>query len=315
MMIYLLSGTERSLINREIEHILKNNDAEIVNIDGSAKDFDIRALLFEIDNISLFSNRKVIICKEPYFLSGKCEDKNLDKLLDYCKNPYYEEDLIFISTKDRFNQTLKAYKEIRKNAKEMVFLPLKPREFYSRCLSELGEYKLDFTHNGKDLFINSCNGSYDMFYSGMDILSLYPGKIDEKAIEALFSNDDNPKIFEFADAIYNRNISKAFKVKRDLLRSVSIQALIAMLAQELRFVYYVNYLLQQGYSENEIVADTKAHSFRVSNAIKNSRKMKQSKIIALLNDLANIDYQIKSDNTMQGELILDYYLLHALKEK
>ena len=68
-------------------------------------------------------------------------------------------------------------------------------------------------------------------------------------------------------------------------------------------------------SENEIIADTKAHSYRISNAIKNSKKMKQMKIISLLNDLAKLDYQLKSDSTMQGELVLDYYLLHAMKEK
>ena len=314
-MIYLLSGTERILINKEIDRIISNKDAEVVNIDCTAKDFDIKALMFEIDNISLFSSRKVIICHEPSFLIGKSDDKNLDKLLDYCRNPYYEQDLIFTSNKGSFNDKLKAYKEIRMNAREMVFSQLKPREFYSRALSELGSYKLDFTSSGRDLFINCCNGSFDTFYNGMEILGLYPGRIDERVIEALFISENDPKIFELADAIYNKNLTKAFKIKKDMLKSTSIQGLIAALASELRFLYYVNYLLQKGYSENEIISDTKAHSYRISNAIKNSKKMKQMKIISLLNDLAKLDYQLKSDSTMQGELVLDYYLLHAMKEK
>ena len=75
-MFYLIYGLENYLINENIKKIiddLKINSGEIVKIDMNST--TINSLLVEASSVSMFSDRKLIICDNAFFLSSRDDIK------------------------------------------------------------------------------------------------------------------------------------------------------------------------------------------------------------------------------------------------
>lgn len=70
-MLYLFYGKEDYLINKEIKKILSDNNIDNINV--NTYDLEITLLKDIIDDaltISLFSNKKVLICNNSHLFTG-----------------------------------------------------------------------------------------------------------------------------------------------------------------------------------------------------------------------------------------------------
>ena len=81
-----------------------------------------------------------------------------------------------------------------------------------------------------------------------------------------------------------------------------------MLANQFRIMYQSKELLIKGYSEKDIASILKIHPYRVKLAIQNSRSYNSNTLLKYINDLADIDLNIKKGK-LNKDLALELFIL------
>ena len=136
-MIYILTGEESFLVESKLNDIInEKKDSLLSRFDGNDKTFNIDDLLGACSNVNLFNPATLVLVKDAPFLVNKVGD-DVDKILDYCDSPLYENDLVFYTLDNKFNERLKTYKDISKNAQVFKFNKPKRNEYYNICLDLL----------------------------------------------------------------------------------------------------------------------------------------------------------------------------------
>ena len=126
-MNYLLYGTEKFLIDKEVKNIINKNNIE--EIDISKYDLELNSLneiLDDANTVSLFSNNKLIIVENAYIFS-RTQNKKIDKveiLENYLKNSS-DTIIIFINNNEKLDSVKKIVKLIKEKGVIKEFNPIK----------------------------------------------------------------------------------------------------------------------------------------------------------------------------------------------
>ena len=297
-MIYILQGKDEYFIRERLKE-LTAEEAEIIRIDSSS-DTLIDEILDACLSPSLFHEKSVVLVKDPFFLIQKTEDlQGGERLLSYCRKPVYECDLVFYTLTDRFSSKLKMYKDIAANAEVKRYDGLQKRDFFEYGRSVLNRSGLDITPDAARYLLGIVRFSASCLQANIEVLRLYPGRIDINAVKALATENDATDNFDLINAILDREPAKAISAERKILQSEdSIRPLLSLLAGQLRFLYFVATLKAEGKRKEEIMSITSSKEFRITTALNTLQKLSREEIMSLLNDLHKIDILIKSDNSL-----------------
>ena len=308
-MNYLLYGTEKFLIEKEIKNIINTNNIEDVNI--SKYDLEInnlKEILEDANTISLFSNIKLIIVDNAFIfnkMSKKIDD--LDLLEEYLKSKN-NTILIFINNSEKIDSSKKITKLIKNDGIIKEFNPLK--NINSNIKSMFDDYKI--SDEGINLLIKKVGNSLEIIYQEVEKLKIY--KIEDKIItlkdiEDLTIENTNIDIFKFVDDIINKNKKSAINTYHELLKlNEEPIKIVALLASKFRLMYQVSTLARKGYTEESISEILKVHKYPVHLAIVTGYKYNPKILLKYLNDLANLDIGIKTGEK-DKDLSLELFIL------
>ena len=314
-MIYIITGQEQCFIEDKINEILKENkDSEIIRFDGSDRGFNIDMMLDSCLSNSLFNTKNVILVNQPFFLIKKIDDNQYNKLEQYINNPIYETDLILYTYLDNFNNRLKTYKLFTKNAQIINYDYLDKYNFSNYVKQRINEENLKMNNEAISLLSNICKRSATLLKQNIELLKLYPDNIDTKVINNLCSISDNNDTFELINALTGKDISEAITLQRQLLKdNENIFGLIALLSNQLRYLYHVAYLYNSGKSKSQIIEETSSKEFRVTMALKTLENLNMQQIIELLSKLSELDIKCKSDSSLSDISRFELFILNLMR--
>ena len=309
-MNYLLYGTEKFLIDKEIKNIINNNQIEEINI--SKYDLEINSLneiLDDANTVSLFSNNKLIIVENAYIFS-RVQNKKIDNteiLENYLKNSC-DTIIIFINNNEKIDSVKKIAKLIKEKGIIKEFNPLK--NINSTVKNMFDNYKI--SDNSINLLIDRVGNNLELIYQEIEKLKIY--KIDDKIItskdiEDVTIENINIDIFRFVDDIINKNKKNAIKIYKELLKlNEEPIKIIALLSSKFRLMFQASKLAKKGYTEDSISEILKVHKYPVHLAILSGYKYNSEILLKYLNDLANLDIGIKTGEK-DKELALELFIL------
>ena len=313
-MIYIIQGQEPCFIREKINEISSGNEGEISYFDGNDKNLSIASIVEACEGNSLFSQGSIVLVDQPFFLIRKCEEKDIRPLLDYIEHPLYDTHLVFYTYQNNFNSKLRFFKQICQNAQLITLNSLDHKNFANYVRSRINEEKIDFTSDAVYYLIDICRRNATLFNQNLEILKLYPGKIDGKAVAKLCTASDENDGFEMINALTSRDVSKAIAVERKLLKeSDSILSVIGLLANQLRFLYLISYLASTGKNNREIQEISGASEYRISKANETLRQLKVDQILELLHKLSELDIRCKSDYSIPDSVKFEIFILEFLK--
>ena len=309
-MNYLLYGTEKFLIDKEIKNIINNNQIEEINI--SKYDLEINSLNEILDyanTVSIFSNNKLIIVENAYIFS-RVQNKKIDNteiLENYLKNSC-DTIIIFINNNEKIDSVKKIAKLIKEKGIIKEFNPLK--NINSTVKNMFDNYKI--SDNSINLLIDRVGNNLELIYQEIEKLKIY--KIDDKIItskdiEDVTIENINIDIFRFVDDIINKNKKNAIKIYKELLKlNEEPIKIIALLSSKFRLMFQASKLAKKGYTEDSISEILKVHKYPVHLAILSGYKYNSEILLKYLNDLANLDIGIKTGEK-DKELALELFIL------
>jgi len=307
---YLLYGTEKFLIDKEVKNIISKNNIEEINI--SKYDLELNSLneiLDDANTISLFSNNKLIIVENAYIFSRVQNKKidNLEILENYLKNNN-DTIIIFINNNEKIDSVKKIVKLIKEKGVIKEFNPLK--NINSTVKTMFDDYKI--SDSSINLLIDRVGNNLELIYQEVEKLKIY--KIEDKIItntniEDAVVENINIDIFKFVDDIINKNKKSAIKTYKELLKlNEEPIKIIALLASKFRLMYQANKLAKKGYTEENISEILKVHKYPVHLAILSGYKYNSQILLKYLNDLADLDIGIKTGEK-DKELALELFIL------
>lgn len=295
---YLLEGDSYFAIHKEIDKIIKKNGFS----DASVSEYDLEESTLEValedlDTYSFLSDKKVIEICGVDTLSYDNNKKDLDHLMKYLDNPNPDNLLFIYSLK--FNNTLKVVKELKKRM-EYTLISNDPIKFIKdelkgyKISANLIQYLSDKSLGDIAKIQNECDKLKNYKIDEMEILK---EDIDELVVEKL--GDSTDLTFSFNRSLAEKDKKAALEKYYELLNyNIDPLGIIGLLASQLRIMYQVKVLENQGMYANDIASTLgEKNSYRVKKTMELTRYYSETELLGLIERVADIDLKVKTTDT------------------
>ena len=300
--MYLIYGEEEFLIENEVTNIISKSGVDELNI--SKYDLLSDSLGVIIDDactLSLFSDKKIVIVNN---FDNIYKLDNIDEFDRFIHNVSSDVILIFICTK--LDERKKLTRELKSLCTVKEFS--KNKNISNTVRSMFLDYKIDYST--VDLFIKIVGN--DLMILNQEAIKLMTYKSDKvitkEDVLALCSSNSNNDIFDLINAVVNKDKDSALSIYSDLIKSNEEPIkIIITLANQFRLIYQCKELYKKGNSEDSISKIIDVHPYRVKLALEKGRNYSSRVILNYLDNLADIDNNIKSgviDKNLAFELFV-----------
>ena len=307
-MIYLISGRQNIRLKSQMKSIIKKSIQEIDPMNYVKHDATytlVQEIVDDCNYLPLGYDKKAIAVDNCYFLlkersKVKIEgDQDYQKLIDYINHPSEDTELIFLvntsgSDLDKKSPILQA---IEKNGQIIALTEPKENQWHE-VVAHYFKEKWPNTKIDSDAvyeLARRTEGDYASLFNNGSKLALYTDHIRFEDVVLMVTRplDENAFLL-FNHLIDNKNM-EAVALFRDL-KSSSVEpvTLISMVANQFRLLNRVSYLAKHGKDNDGIAEELKINPIRAKILRKNSMVISQKKINQTLEDLYQLDLQIKS---------------------
>ena len=304
-MIKCLIGEEKKLIDKFIEKITNENDYEVIKY--SYSDESVSQIINELSYSNFFGMKKLVIINNSDFLSKK-EDKKIEKVI---LNATEDIDIILIyDGKVSDKNQIVCYTKEKKQFFEFPKLTKYNIETQIREDFELDGYQIDNFTIKEILKISGSD--YSVISKEIEKLKYYKlndKKIKQEDVVNIVSRNNEDVIFKFVDAINEKNTKKILEYYDILLSEGSDPIMfVSMLANNFRLLLQIKLLLEDGKRMPEIEKILSVNKYRLDIMTKKSYHFEKEDLIESLNDLFDLEYELKSKNEDKNNLVLLFLL-------
>ncbi|MBU5342814.1 DNA polymerase III subunit delta [Caldifermentibacillus hisashii] len=302
--LYLLYGNEDFLINETKKYIidaaLTEEEREFNLSIYDLEETTVESAVEDCQTIPFLGERKVVIMHNPYFLTaekGKEKvDHNVKVFEEYIMNPVPSTILILIAPYKKLDERKKITKYLLKNAVvlEAKFSEKDSKDWIRQRITENG---FEITPNAVELLYQFTGQNLTILNHELEKIFLYSdGKIiDEEMIQLLVPKSLENNIFVLVDKFVHQQLDQTLEIYHDLLKQNEEPIkILAVIASQIRFIAQVKSLIKQGYGEQKVARILRSHPYRVKLAISQANRFDEEKFLAMIDELADIDYQMKT---------------------
>ena len=311
-MNYILYGELYPMIRKHLNKILKERLQEPDEFNVTKIDLEqssIEEIVYEASSLPLGYDKKAVVVDNAIFLTKDVEEKDEQAILDLLKNANDDINLIFILRSDKVDKKGKIFNFVKENGQVFEFLNIEKEQWPIYIKKYFANKNVEITSDAVEELSNRIDGDLTRFINEAEKLCLYKSSINISDVILMVSKPLEDDAFQISNALFRGENSLALSIYRDLqlLGQKFVDALIPMLASQFRFISEVCFLDSKGLDQEEIAKQLEVNPVRVKIALKNSRNISRSQIAKVLNDLYNLDLQIKSgqiDRSYGFELFL-----------
>lgn len=312
-MIYLLYGKELLLIEKKINEIIKKEKISDYSVNKYDLENDsLNEIIEDATTISMFGDKKGIIVANSYIFTGTTKkgtiEQNTDLLLSYLEHYNPDTILIFFTMSEKLDERKKITKTVKKIGSVME---LGINNNLNSTVKEMFE-GYEISSNVIQLLIDRVGINLQILKQECDKIKIYKDKekeITEEDILNLTSKNIDIDIFKLIENIVLKNKKIALEAYQEMIRKNEepIKILI-MLANQFRIMYQAKELSKKGYTANDIASTLEVHPYRLKLALEKSRDFSSSILLHYLEELADLDSNIKS-GLVEKDLALELFIL------
>lgn len=306
-MIYFLYGDQYPTLKKQLkklkEMLLGDTVDEFNYVSLSAKEVPVQDIVSEASKPALFSPKKMIVIFDPYFLTTSKEKVDIEKIQDYevlkkyLENPAPYTDLVFFLEGSNISTRSEIYKKINKYGTIQEAQNLTNDQLNGIGMQYFKKRNVEISNDAFQELLYRCDNDLAKFTMEANKLCLYSSKITKEDVENMVSLKLEQNAFAIAENLIQGNTERALKIYYDLriLKEEPVR-LIALMASQFRILTEVGYLSEKGNKKDkDSIAKVMAiHPYRVQLALQNLNFIHQETAKAVLDQLYDLDYKIKS---------------------
>lgn len=298
-MNYILYGEQFPMIKKRLSKILKERLGEpdsfnVVKFD--LDETDPNEIVGEAELLPLGYDRKAVIVDHCSFL-GNGGNKELREIFTkLIQNSSDEIDLILIHRSATIDDKLPLVQEVKEKGQIFNFVNLKKDDWPVFIKKYFKDHNVETEPAAVSELASRVDGDLYRFMNEAQKLTLYKDKITVADVALMVSKPIEDDVFQISNALMRGDNATALSIYRDL-RKIDYRAtetLIPMLGTQFRFISQVCFLDEKGLEKGQIAKQLGTSEVRVSIALKNSRYLSRTMIAHALDDLYQLDYNIKS---------------------
>ena len=298
-MNYILYGEQFPMIKKRLSKILKERLGEpdsfnVVKFD--LDETDPNEIVGEAELLPLGYDRKAVVVDHCSFL-GNGGNKELREIFTkLIQNSSDEIDLILIHRSATIDDKLPLVQEVKEKGQIFNFVNLKKEDWPVFIKKYFKDHNVEIEPAAVSELASRVDGDLYRFMNEAQKLTLYKDKITVADVALMVSKPIEDDVFQISNALMRGDNATALSIYRDL-RKIDYRAtetLIPMLGTRFRFISQVCFLDEKGLEKGQIAKQLGTSEIRVSIALKNSRYLSRTMIAHALDDLYQLDYNIKS---------------------
>ena len=313
-MIYILYGKDKSMISLKLSAIKKKHHIEDALVNYDAQNDDISLVLAEMDSLSIFDDQKMIIVSNCTFLSSK-------NTTNYEIDPFLlRKDtmsiLVLICPSDKLDTRKKKVKELSSNAVlySCISLDEKSQKFYVQ--SKLKEYGVQVDFKTLDWMCARMGQDPMCIENEIIKISTFSNHPTLEDVKSLLVVEPMNDVFKMVDAFFTQNGVLLLAYYRNF-RKLNMQpvAIVALLASQIRFLFQIRVLMDEGKSQEAIASTLKAHPYRVKINMQKALRFTSESLLKSLALLAAFDQDMKMGKVDKDDGFEYFCLNMALKKE
>jgi len=324
--LYLLYGQEEFLIEETINLIintaLSTEEKEFNLSMFDMNETSIDAAIEDAETLPFMGEKKVVLIKDPFFLTGQKEKNKIDhdvkKLEQYLEFPSPDAIVIFTGNYEKLDERKKIVKLLKKNGETLQASLMDEKAISAWIKNRVKAEKKEIDEEAVRLLLQLVGPKLMLLANEIDKLVLYAGEaetIDDSDIRNLVPRTLEQNVFALIDMIVKRRIDEALLFFYDLLEQKEEPIkILSLLAGQFRLIYQVKELYKRGYGQNQTGSYLKVHPFRVKLAGEQAQKFTEQELYKIIADLAEIDYKMKTGK-MDKKLLIELFILQLNKQQ
>lgn len=313
-MNYILHGSDSNRVHQKLS-ALKNHLKILESpVFYDAKTDALENIMAEIGSISIFGDLKMIVIDNSAFLSvGKDSSHyDLDALLE-CLTENKDNYVVMLCYADKLDTRKKIVKQLSSVCEVIGCVPLDHKSQNSFVRQRIQKYKLNMDEEAIKWFCARAGLDENRIDNELNKLSIYSKTITVEDLKNLMSIEPADDVFKMVDALFNQNPLRFLAYYRNF-RQLNMEplAIIALLASQIRFLFQVRVLMDEGEGKDSIVHSLKAHPYRVQINMKRASNFTSEFLLEQLSNLSLLDQKIKSGKIDKDEGI-EQWILESIK--
>ncbi|MNO14564.1 DNA polymerase III subunit delta [compost metagenome] len=317
--LYLCYGTEKYQIKEFVkliqDRLIDRDQRDFAVVTYDLSETPVEAVVEEAETLPFLVPRKLVIVRDSsLFVAGKDGGKiehKIDALTAYLDNPAEHSVLIFLVNGEKLDERKKIVKAMKSAGIVLSFMPLGQNELVDWVIREVEKRGSRMDRTAAEALIAANGVQMTSLAVEVDKLCLYAGEgglIDSAVVEQLVARSTEQNVFAMVEHIAGLKLDKALSIFYELLKQKEEPIKIAaLIARQFRIMLQVQDLARQSYSQQQIASQLGLHPYAVKIAGEQARKFDSAKLKRILDDLAQLDYKMKSggiDKVLGLELFL-----------
>lgn len=294
-MIYILVGEDPSRMEYKLETIRQKEKCD------QSDRFDCRkAAKEEVENaletLSLFAEKPMVILENAAFLGAKNDTGlDLERIAGKALAGKDDKVIVFELPARKMDTRKKKVKELKEQATVIDCMPLDEKSQPAEIRQMMKERNMQMEPKAFEWFCENAGFSSPSLASQLDKLALYSSTLKLEDVRALTTVEPTHNVFKMTDALFVRNRLKLLELYRIFRgQNMEPQAILGLLAGQIRFVYQVRVLMDQNLSKEQIMDRLNASSGRIWNTMRNASRFSAGQLLENLALLSHLDQAIKS---------------------
>ncbi|MCQ2800677.1 MAG: DNA polymerase III subunit delta [Bacilli bacterium] len=320
-MIYLINGKQNIRLKSQMKSIVKKSLGEIDAINFIKHDASlvlVQEIVDDVNYLPLGYDHKAVVVDNPYFLlkekgRNKLEsDQDYNKLINCINHPDENCDLIFLvnTSESDVDKKSDVYQAIEKNGQIIVLEEPKESQWFEVVAHYFKEKwpnnRID--NDAVNELARRTEGDYASLFNNGSKLALYSDHITYEDVTLMVTRPLEENAFLLFNYLLDNKNVEAISLYRDLKSAnTKPETLIPMIANQFRLLNRVSYLSKKHFDADAIASELSINPIRAKILKKNSMIISQKRINQTLEDLYQLDLQIKSgllDRNYSFELFL-----------
>lgn len=291
-MIAIIYGDDSSRMQMKLDHLKKEFNPDVYIRLDAEKD-EPKDFFSETTSFSLFPEKKMVVLNHANFLAANMPSTGFDleriasvDLDDGC--------IVYMVEKPKLDGRKKKVKELMGKARMIECKVPDEKSLPSMIRTMVRDRNLNMDEDALRWYTAHAGSDSAKLDGELGKFALYSDHLTLEDVKALTTVEPLDNVFKMTDALFTRQGMKLLALYRNFRKTgMEPVAICALLASQVRFVYQVRVLMDQGLDQNAIASELKASSGRIYNTMKNASRFSADELLKTLFDLSKLDQNIK----------------------
>lgn len=287
-MIIALTGSNSFLLLRRLnqlqsEFINQHGELAVERIDAAV--CELQTIIDAAQSLPFLSDKKLVVVRE--LGNNKAANEKIEQIIDAVAP---STDLIIYEPSP--DKRTAYFKALKSKTQLEEFEELDGRKLAPWLVGEAANLGGKISISDANYLVDRVGLNQAILASELEKLLIYDKQVSRDSIDLLTEKTPQSKIFDLLDATFAGNKKRALELyEEQRAQRVEPQAILALIAWQLHLLALAKY--GTGKTSAEIAKDAKVNPYPVAKAQNLARRIADEKLVLLINEAAQIDYDSK----------------------